>query len=525
MILIANEKTIEVLKKLQVTYTFLRQETIENYIFSEGKDGISYLESCPGAKTEVSYVELAKQDMWKTDKTWNCFRYRREELHFHEEPAMAYRKRENGIEKAQDEKVEDMAVLLSKTRQLDTSDLYLLIPGKLKQDKTLGKDYWDKLDHVPNEVFDIFSENIEYCIKSEYYSNFADTLERKCLGEVILEIEEDRVEKRSFRQSALVEIVRHETGLCILEIIVYNCSVGGNKLLNYHCASELIYEYEGRRYTLQELMDLWHIRPYGKMRSMVFAYGDVSDEAVINALVNEEYPMGRVGGDYARIVREDNIAQYDTAEVFVSSVTMLERCKSLDNASELILDYRIAYHTIEIFFVELLLFQDASIDKIYLDVKKEQGMQEKETDMEEALERYEQIGFDMGKAMGFSDYEQFVFPTTRISARKVALRFGIEQMYEKYETNRQLLETMIQSNKRQMEFKQDKIKNSFLLLISGVSLLGTLGESLYNICESMESGIAGYGLAVIIIGAGFFLYQLAMYLFKNKIKKVKKGDK
>ena len=523
MNLITNDRMLKILQKLNVSFNIIGKKLIRDYKFISPEEGLPYLEPCREACTEITLIEIDQSEIWKTDKMWNCFRYQRKEILLEEKETMAYFKRCQGYEIPQDEDVEEIAERLKKDRQLDTSDLYLMIPGKLEKDKNEKEESWNRLTHKSHELFEIFSENIETCIRSEYYHNFADSLKRKCLGEIILEIH-DHIEKRIFRQSAMAAIVKHETGLCILEICVYNCSIGGNKVLNYYCAEELVYEVDGQKYSHKELMKLWNIRPFGQKRSMVFAYGNVSDEAVINALVNEEYPMGKVGGIFGDIVKNDNIAQYDTAEVFVSSATMIERCKNLLKPNEWVLDARIAYHAIEIFFVELILFQDASIEKIYYDVKKEQALQETETNMEEALERYEQIGFDMGKTVNFSDYDQFIFPTTRASAKKVADRFGIEHIYEKYETNRQLLESMIQSNKRQIEFKYDRVKNGFLMAISGLALLGTLGESLYNIFESRESGIAGYGLAVLAIVVGYTLYNMVMYLYNNKIKKVKKGD-
>ena len=523
MILITNDRMLEIFLRLNVRFNTIEKKRIRNYKFVSQEETLPYLESCQGEQEEITLVELDQSEIWKTDKLWNCFRYKRTEILVEETEMMAYFKRSQGYDFSQDNKVEEIAECLKKERQLDTSDLYLMIPGKLEKDKNKKEEFWNQLVHKPHELFEIFSENLENCIRSEYYHNFADSLKRKCLGEIVLEIN-DHIEKRIFRQNAMATIVKHETGLCILEICVYNCSIGGNKLLNYYCADEVIYIVDGQRYKRNELMKLLNIRSFGQKRSMVFAYGNVSDEAVTNALANEEYPMGKVGGIFGDIVKKDNIAQYDTAEVFVSSATMIERCKNMTNPREWILDCRIAYHAIEIFFVELILLQDASIEKIYYDVKKEQALQETETDMEEALERYEQIGFDMGKTLNFSDYDQFIFPTTRASAKKVADRFGIERIYEKYETNRQLLGSMIQSNKRQMEFKYDKVKNGFLMVISGLALLGTLGESLYNIFESRESGIAGYGIAVITIIIGYILYNMVMYLYNNKIKKVKKGD-
>ena len=51
---------------------------------------------------------------------------------------------------------------------------------------------------------------------------------------------------------------------------------------------------------------------------MVFSYGEVTEEELVNALANEELPMGKIQGDLKEKIVCENIAQYDTAEVYVS---------------------------------------------------------------------------------------------------------------------------------------------------------------------------------------------------------------
>lgn len=399
--------------------------------------------------------------------------------------------------------------------QLSTCDLYLMIPGKLS--KTRGS--WDRLPTVDSAVFDIFKKDIDDVVAAEYNSLFAKSLERKCLAQVELELY-DLVQNTYYRQPALVGIVKHETQFCILEIIIQNCAVGGTKILNYYCGDLLKIRYMGQSYSLDQFCQLLQIRRFGRKRSMVFAFGHVPEQEIVNALANEEFPMGTIGGDFLRKVQTDNIAQYDTAQVYVSHETMFEKCKEMDIDG----DRRLAYNSIEIFFVELILFQDASIDKIYVDLHKEGQLQHQNADPAKAMERYEQLSFDMEKAIRFSDYDQFNFPTVRKSAMKVSERFGVRYIYEKYETNKQLLSSMIATNRRRIQEKQDKIKNHFLLLLSAMAAVGTLGEILHVLFEDLFYGALSYGIALFIIVGMFGIYKLVEWIAKkiySRIKKVK----
>ena len=226
-------------------------------------------------------------------------------------------------------------------------------------------------------------------------------------------------------------------------------------------------------------------------------------------MANEEFPMGKIRGILKEKVKCENIAQYDTADVYVSEETMFEKCLTFNVFG----NKRLEYDAIEIFFVELILFQDAAIDKVYQDLEKEREKQKNCNQIEESIARYEEINFDMSQAIRFADYSQFNFPTVRKSAQNVANCFGIEQVFEKYERNKILLESLINANKRKRQEQQDNIKNRFLFLLSTAAAVGTLGDIFYAMYQDFSSGWKSYALAFAIIAVGFGFYKLTMHIF------------
>jgi len=491
------------------------------------------------AGNEIIKVELSLEDAWKLDKFQNCIQYARravrvidgvlekldEETAFQNMqegllPEFAYFKRNERIDPEYFYSVEEMKALTDLTRQLDMCDVYLTIPGKMRgRDAANTDELWKNYIDNDNEIFTFFKEHIAATIQAEYTNNFGDSVERICLGTVLLEIPCDYVEGRHFKQPAIIEVVKHETGLCVVEILVHNCFIGGNKLLNYYRGGVLRFTYNGETFSLDELLALFSIRPYGEKRSVVFAYGDVEEQSVINTLANEEYPMGTIGGDFARRVREENIAQYNKAEVYVSGVTMIECIRNVENEIMLLLKSRLAYHVIEIFFVELLLFQDAAIDKVYEDLMAEQDLQRDQSMEDVDVEKFEQISFDMAKAVKFADYNQFMFPTTRESAKNVAKGFGIDKVFEKYEQNKDLLTQMIKANQRRVEARENKIKNRFLLILSFIATVGTICEFISSVINDNKSELIVYLISVVIVIIGFAVFKLGVK------QKAKESDK
>ncbi len=528
MLMLVNDKIISsVFNVVDLKYEVKQRVLIKNYCFEYTKNNNFYLtQQCENILNEFVVVSVDYENIWQVDKFQSCFAFAKKFLKingdvidFHDCPTgedddvFTYTERLVGCIGKDNVhmNIEKTAEYKSKDLQLKMCDIYLLIPGKFAQSSVFH-------EHAnscgcEDELFSIFQSNIDYCVETEYNSDFSKKLKRKNFGTLQIKINKSDIEQEHI-QDAMVGIMWHETGYCVLEIFVYNCYIGGNKLLNHYCGEMLTYIYEGKEYDLQELSDLFGVARFGQKRSMVFAYGDVTDTEIINALANEEFPMGKIGGDFERKIKNENVAQYDTARVYVSLVTMIEICKDITP----FVDVRISYHAIEIFFVELLLLQDAAIDKVYEDLRTENTSDvEKKINM--LAEKYEQISFDMVQAVEFANYEQFNYPTVRISAKNVAKNFGIEYVFEKYEANKELLASMIQANKRRIDEHQEKIKNYFLFLLSAIATVGTIGQMIHAIIQDLAGGVQSYSAALALVFFAYCMYRLLVILGKIKKKK------
>lgn len=523
LLLLVNETIIEhVLKRLNILYKIKEEVLIQNYDITMTAMGIFYLEEHNLAPSMMQIIDISLQDAWKLGQFQSCYQLKRCAIEINNgkiiksssQELYAYFKRENQLFEDSLRNIREMEAYVTKNRQLSMCDIYLMIPGKLK-----NEEQWKHIKRSDNEIFDVFRENINYSIQEEYNQDYARQIDRICVGMVELEIELDVMEGKRYVQTGLVEIVKHDMGLCILEIMVHNCYIGGNKLLNYYCGNILNYIYNGKKYKLDEFLNLFSIRRYGNKRSMVFGYGDIPKQAIINALANEEYPMGKIGGTFAKKLENDNLALYDTAKVYASEVSMIECCGEITDAVRLLPENRIAYQVIEIFFVELILFQDAAIDKVYSDIIEEQERQYVMDYSEDDAEKFEQLSFDMSRAIKFADYKQFNFPTTRESAQRIADNFGINDIYDKYEKNKELLSAMIAANKRQNENRENAVRNRFLLVISFIVTAQPLRETLEAMLSDNPKAGMAYVCAIMFLAIGYLGYTLFMKFYKEVIKK------
>lgn len=396
---------------------------------------------------------------------------------------------------------------MANRKQLENCDVYLMIPGRINKSANISN------YNETNPIIESFISNITEVVKSEFDGDFFKAVSRYYLGPAKIVIDDVYDNQRYDQPAQMVLTVHDETRLAILEIITPSVEIGGNKLLSYYCGKDINFEIADQKFSYDELLENYGIKPFGIKRSIVFANNDVQDFEIINALANEEFPMGTIGGALGQKLKTENHAQYDTAEVYVSLATMFEKCKNWPAEP---LD-RIPYQTIEVFFVELLLFQDAAIDKMYHDIQEEKDKQRNGIDLAGARQRFEKLSFNMSQALKFTDYNQFLYPTVKISATTVSKAFGIDLIYDKYENNKKLLQEMIEINERRMRKESDDVKSRFLFILTALSAFSAINGALTNVFGSAIKSYS-YFIAAGAVTVTYIIYRL---IIKEKKKKYK----
>ena len=113
--------------------------------------------------------------------------------------------------------------------------------------------------------------------------------------------------------------------------------------------------------------------------------------------------------------------------------------------------------TVELFFIELLLLQDAAISRINTKILfyLEHEIKNKALANDNILD---DLVCESAQAILFFDLNEFLFPTVRLSAEKVADCFGIERQMENYEKYKDILGQLIAIR----DERQERIKNSSL---------------------------------------------------------------
>ena len=141
-----------------------------------------------------------------------------------------------------------------------------------------------------------------------------------------------------------------------------------------------------------------------------------------------------------------------------------------------ILTERLNLEAVELFFLELLMMQEAAIarvsDRTY-DLFREGLYREDSSGSQEKLFSLSQ---EAASAVLFVNFKKLRFPTVRISFKKIAERFGIAEGLENYQTCREMLEQMIAINTAEAEKADGDLMNLLLLFLTMMQVLPVFAD-------------------------------------------------
>ena len=429
-------------------------------------------------------------DLWRLDQWKNVLFLQRGLVDADEEIYTyftIYESMDNSaINYAGDEVIRQFVSNINKHNSLRMADVHLLIPGYSFQ----------KPINVEGAYFGrILQDSIQSSNENEFSSDFLKDCKRFTLGRV-------EIKRDDTYQLAILTLMCHSgTRLCVVDIYIPAIETSAHGVLESYCGNFIRLRYQDVECTLSELCKKIGVTEFGSRRSLVFSYEKLTEESMLNLLVNEEHPMGKIMGSYFKDVINHNLAQYDTAEVYATEVTMLEMTDRIENN----VLTRMQSQAVEIFFVEMLLLQDAAVSKMYDRVQREIAYERENPLRKNAGKIISELVDDAAYATTFTDYQQFLYPTVRVSAEKVAKAFGIDNIQKKYNQNKVFLEQMIRDHNAEISKKENRIKNSLLIIITLLSGTKTIYEAFNSLTSSAYASFAYY-IAMTIMLFGVLLY-------------------
>lgn len=403
--------------------------------------------------------------------------------------------------------------------QIKSCDVVLTIPGRI--DKHIDqKPVYPIKPLCECEEAEWFAEEMNSTMQEEVTKSYISQTFRANLGKVRLHFMADPNMPHNVDCDcpAFAMLVQHrETRFVVLEFYIVDPPQGAVHILESYRLDQMSVVIDEEYLSEEEYLAKFGLRfvPYGSKRSIVFAFGDISEQELVNCLANEETPPdGSVAGELLHRVRNCNRSQYSDYKTYASFATLIETTQKRSESLRERMDYQVS----EIFFIERLLFRDASTDKIYNDLKNVEDQSAevmrakndptvkvmKLATPKELRDKLEEITRHMAKALRFTEYNLFKWPTVRFSAGLIANDFGLESIEAKFQINRSILENWINALDRQKREESDRIQKRFLLIITALSMISTV----YSAISSAATDSKYYIAAVGIVAAAYLIYKI-----------------
>lgn len=307
------------------------------------------------------------------------------------------------------------------------------------------------------------------------------TLHRFSLGVYFFRIGFSEADRAKHVQPGFVYYSIHEeTQIGTVSIVFPNTLISALQILNVFCSNMLEISDSGCfRDWLQRECGL---AIHGTPRAVLFAHNPLENTQIIKCLAMERSPMAPLIGPTLQSYAADNLAQYDLAEVYASPKCLLE----IEKSCCCDLSERLGTESLEIFFVELLSMQTASVQRIcsrVLNYMKETEELGGEKDYEQLIS----LSNEMSSVILFFDYARFLYPTVTIACKKISQRFGMEEELQKYYQYREILEQMISVAHEQREKIEGGNLNLLLLILTLVQVLPTFVDTFQMFLEGTWS--------------------------------------
>ncbi|NLL72098.1 MAG: hypothetical protein GX237_01035 [Clostridiales bacterium] len=257
----------------------------------------------------------------------------------------------------------------------------------------------------------------------------------------------------------------------------------------------------------------------GYPKAVMFSYDCRLNKCdILKCLAFEMEPIGGITSKKLNEWANDNIAQYDVAEVFVSDRCMIEIRKDKEPNVYL----RLKAQAVELFFIEILLFQEAAISRVCSRVSYHLNEVSSRGSDKNSFEILSRLSREMANAIMFIDHKRLRYPSVRISSEIIAERFGLPEELDKYYKYREILEDMINLNSNEHDKIESSLMNFLLLVLTMIQVIPTL-KVFIDITMSEEVNTYNW-ISLIISLATCVLFYILYKVFRwTSIRKLSKN--
>lgn len=503
-------------------------------------NGKTYLKEDSGSSVRGFIVELAAEQLWLLDQYMDVPLSRRKSIRieYDNESMDLYlyiSSRQTESLTRPDRSVTDGNIAAFQAKKnlnsLAFCDLHLVYPCSFDHcDASIVSGIMQEGSNGTNPYREETPEELEGYEVSEYFicklnennnyefnDPFITSIGRIPLGTVHCSFAYDG---REFEEYGFAYISKHTITEIGTFSIVFPCIANPVILQLYSfCENVLKIMEDGTSYEVTQWLKAKNIEIFGYPKAIIFSYdSQVSKKEILKCLAFEMDPIADICSKTLNDWANDNIAQYNLAEVYASDRCLIEIRK--DNQPDLML--RLKSQAVELFFIEVLLFQEAAISRVCSKVSNYLNYVSRNVDCKNSFEILSGLSKEMANAIMFIDHKRLRYPSVRLSSKEIAERFGLPDELDKYYKYREILDDMISLNSNEQDKVESSLMNFLLLMLTMIQVIPTI-QTFINIIMTGKIRLKD-GVSLLLSLTTCTLFYILYRVFKWKtIRKLSKN--
>jgi len=468
-----------------------RPAIIENFCLKESRDFYFVTpENNSSVEGEIIWItddQLLLADQWeeipfysrimvvvKTGKqTVNAWTYTR----FDREGSAVVRNKASTISH---EEVLRMIVAFNKQlsrNNLPYSDAYLMVPCLIDMnlftpDDCTGKTCFEQT----------FLDKLQSTCNTEFSGTLADQINRQFLP--VIEIAVDSTDEPGKLESQKASVIISHfkvSNYAVMNIIIPAISAPLLDLLDQVSSDRIqVRSLGGEQFiALSDYFKSLGVIVNGSTRVALFMKSRPTDEHFLLALICEPESPAKVSGRALTSIINDNIAQYDSADIFASDICIIE----IPRQFNLNYEQRLNSQVLTLFIIELIQLQESAINKVCDDIN---TMISKKMYLSDqvALKQIQSVTEEYAKAMLLWDINNFRYRTAQNLANEFSRKFKMEQKFEVFFQYKHIMEQLTQVHSNRINISENKLLNSILLMLAFVQIVPVLYSAMNSLIAS-----------------------------------------
>lgn len=398
-----------------------------------------------------------------------------------------------------------------------SGNVYILIPAYLNKNAAFKQPLPCEPHHKAfiDDLADKYNDEISSDVHKSLIRSYLGTFPLECFDDL-----ESHFEQKCHQNAELFLSLHRKTRLAVITIRLFEKELPASQLLDRLSKGSLLFTNDcGEGVSIESLVAQWGVSVVTtSAKACLSTRQEIPQDVLPYYFANETYASKNMS---AQITSKEfkhqmstNVAQYNSSDIFVgkNSVIRIDRRNSEHEYPALASDGTF------LFVLEALLYKEAAVVRT-----NKQVLTAIEQNDLLALEVLNKLTSEFSSTIPFWDIKIFNYLTAQQLANNLDERFGVNQHFELYEKNQQLLQYRINLKEG---IEQEK-KNNILYIIAVILFIFELAPHCYLLFTRILNGKWFSSVEFLsLIGAGISTALLAGLLvlfisYKQKKKNAK----